>query len=64
MVVEVPVLGVVILIFLFHTVMTHLINWMFRDSLKGSTIFMTGITVIVGIIEFMICIAALNFYIT
>ena len=63
MVVTVPVLGIVILIFLFHTVMTHLINWMYRDSLNNSTDFMTGLTVFVGIIEFIICTVVLSFYI-
>jgi len=63
MVATVPVLGIVILVFLFHTVMTHLINWMFRDSLNDSTGPMIPLTIIVGIVEFIICIAALNFYI-
>ncbi len=63
MIVEVPVLGIVVIVFLFHTVMTHLINWMFRDSLNDSKTSMTGLTVCVGIIEFVICIRVLNFYI-
>lgn len=63
MVVTVPVFGIVIIVFLFHTVMTHLINWMFRDSLNDSTTFLTGLTVFVGIVEFIICIGVLNFYI-
>ena len=63
MVVEVPVIGIVIIIFLFHTVMTHLINWMFRDSLKEVTGAMTGFTLVVGIIEAAICIGVLNYYV-
>jgi hypothetical protein len=63
MVVEVPVLGIVIIVFLFHTVMTHLINWMFRDSLNEVTGSLTGLSIVAGIVEFIICIGVLNFYI-
>jgi len=63
MVVTVPVLGIVIIVFLFHTVMTHLINWMFRDLLNNSKGPQQGLAVIVGIVEFVICIGVLNFYI-
>ena len=63
MVVEVPVIGIVIIIFLFHTVMTHLINWMFRDSLKESMDGLTGLTIVTGIVEVVICIGVLKYYV-
>lgn len=63
MAVEVPVIGIVIIIFLFHTVMTHLINWMFRDSLKEVTGSLTGLSIVAGIVEAAICIGVLNYYV-
>lgn len=63
MTVEVPVLGIVIIVFLFHTVMTHLINWMFRDSLNEVTGSLTGLSIVAGTVEVAICIGMLNYYV-
>jgi hypothetical protein len=47
MTVTVPVLGIIIVIFLLHTVVTHLINWAWRKAWEEDT----GLTVIVFLLS-------------
>ena len=62
MTVEVPVLGIVLLIFTLHTILTHLLNWAFRKAWveSGEALFLTALLTVV---EVIICISLLNYYI-
>jgi hypothetical protein len=67
MTVTVPVLGIVILIFTLHTIVTHLINWGYRkaDDMQnldnGAGIML--LLILFNIIEVVICIGLLSYYI-
>jgi hypothetical protein len=64
MTVTVPVLGIVILIFVLHTIITHLLNWGYRkawgQTAGESLIFLLYVLTIV---EVLVCIGLLKYYI-
>jgi hypothetical protein len=62
MTVSVPVLGLVLLIFTLHTILTHLLNWFYRMAWKedGTPVFLT---VVLNIAEIAICVSLLDYYI-
>jgi hypothetical protein len=62
MTVEVPVLGIVLLIFTLHTILTHLLNWAFRKAWVEDGVFVF-LTVLFNIAEIGACISLLNYYI-
>lgn len=67
MTVTIPVLGVVILIFILHTIITHLINWAYRKAWAQDAMEEVGLMLILtlfNIIEVAACIAVLKYYLT
>ena len=60
--VSVPVLGLVLLIFTLHTILTHLLNWAYRKAWHkdGGLVFLTAFLTIV---EVVICVSLLKYYI-
>lgn len=64
MTVEVPVLGLVLLIFTLHTILTHLLNWAYRRAWKetGGESLLVGLFM-VTVAEIVIGISLLNYYI-
>jgi hypothetical protein len=64
MTVEVPLIGIVILIFILHTILTHLINWGMRkaweETAGESLIFLLCLLTIV---EIVVGISLLHYYI-
>jgi hypothetical protein len=60
--VSVPVLGLVLLIFTLHTILTHLLNWVYRKAWAedGVLVFFTALLTIV---EVIICVSLLDYYI-
>jgi hypothetical protein len=60
--VSVPVLGLVLLIFTLHTILTHLLNWAYRKAWKedGVLVFLTALLTLV---EVIICVSLLDYYI-
>jgi len=60
--VSVPVLGLVLLIFTLHTILTHLLNWAYRNAWKedGILVFLTSLLTLA---EVIICVSLLNYYI-
>lgn len=63
MTVKVSVLGIVILIFILHTIITHLLNWMFRESLEEETGALTILSVGLMLMEGGICLGLLTEFI-
>jgi hypothetical protein len=63
MTVTVPVIGIVILIFVLHTIATHLINWMFRETAEEQTGTMLFLAIMLNIVEVMICTSLLISYV-
>ena len=59
--VTIPIFSVVVIIFILHTVLTHLINWWFREA--DEEIFITAI-VFYTIAELTLIIALLDYYIS
>jgi hypothetical protein len=62
MTVDVPVLGLVLLIFTLHTILTHLLNWAYRNAWKEDPV-LVFLTVLLTIAEIAICVSLLNYYI-
>jgi hypothetical protein len=60
--VSVPVLGLVLLIFTLHTVLTHLLNWAYRKAWAEDGV-LVFLTVLFNIAEIGACISLLNYYI-
>jgi hypothetical protein len=60
--VSVPVLGLVLLIFTLHTILTHLINWAYRRAWENDGV-LVFLTVFLTIVEIGACISLLNYYI-
>jgi hypothetical protein len=68
MTVTVPVLGIIILIFVLHTIITHLLNWGYRkaddqqnpDNAAGVMLLL----IFFNLLEIVICIGLLKYYIT
>lgn len=57
-------IGIVVLIFILHTILTHLLNWMFREGVEeesGTTLFFA---IILQILEFIMCIGLLQGYLS
>lgn len=60
--VTVSIISIVILIFVLHTILTHLLNWAFRESMKDLDGMMTFIiiatftecVVMVGLIDYIL----------
>jgi hypothetical protein len=62
MTVSVPVLGIVLLIFTLHTVLTHLLNWAYRRAWAEDGV-LVFLTVFLTIVEVIICVSLLDYYI-
>jgi uncharacterized membrane protein YidH (DUF202 family) len=62
MTVKVPVLGIVILIFVLHTIVTHLLNWMFRESTEDRSEGLLVLAIALTILEGLGCIVLLTNY--
>ncbi len=60
--VSVPVLGLVLLIFALHTVLTHLINWFYRMAWKEDPI-PVFFTILLNVVEIFTCVSLLDYYI-
>jgi hypothetical protein len=60
--VSVPVLGIVLLIFTLHTVLTHLLNWAYRKAWQEDGV-LVFLTVLLTIVEVIICVSLLDYYI-
>ena len=58
--ITVSIFGVVVIIFILHTVLTHLINWWFRESYSESEIF---VIVVCVIMELLLTLSLLEYYI-
>ena len=57
--VSISIISVVILIFVLHTILTHLLNWLFRKMAPNDIV----LSVLLSIVEFIIIIASLNYFI-
>ena len=60
--VSVPVLGLVLLIFTLHTILTHLLNWAYRKAWAEDGI-LVFLTALLTIVEVIICVSLLDYYI-
>ncbi len=60
--ITVSIFGIVILIFVLHTILTHLLNWFIRSC--GNSESVALLVVILNIMEIGICIGLLNYYIS
>jgi hypothetical protein len=60
--VSVPVLGLVLLIFTLHTILTHLLNWAYRKAWEEDGV-LVFLTVFLTIVEVAICVSLLDYYI-
>ena len=60
--VSVPVLGLVLLIFTLHTILTHLLNWAYRKAWEEDGI-LVFFTALLTIVEVIICVSLLDYYI-
>ncbi len=60
--VTVSLFGIMVLIFVTHTVLTHLINWFFREVVNEPELVTTA--VICGLLEIIIMISILHYYTT
>ncbi len=58
------ILSIVILIFVLHTVLTHLFNWWFRECLKAKDVGLSFFTLVLIFIEMGVCILLLKYYIS
>lgn len=58
--VTVSIFGIVVIIFVLHTVLTHLINWWFREADDASEVF---VVVLVVIMELLSTLILLDYYI-
>lgn len=67
MTVTVPVLGIVILIFVLHTIITHLLNWGYRkaDDMQSpdNSAGIMLLLIFFNLIEIVVCIGLLKYYI-
>lgn len=59
MTVTVPLIGIIVLIFVLHTILTHLSNWAFRECKDPGLV---GLVVFATIIELVVCVALLTPY--
>ena len=57
--IAVSIFSVIILIFVLHTILTHLLNWLFREMAPNDIV----LSVLLSIVEFIIIIASLNYFI-
>jgi len=62
MTVSVPVLGLVLLIFTLHTILTHLLNWAYRKAWEEDGV-LVFLTVLLTIVEIGACVSLLDYYI-
>lgn len=62
--VSVPVLGLVLLIFALHTILTHLLNWAYRKAWNetGGESLLVGLF-IVTVVEVAMTVSLLHYYI-
>jgi hypothetical protein len=60
MTVTVPLVGIIVLIFILHTILTHLSSWAFRECKDPGLVVLV---VFVTIIELVVCVALLTSYI-
>ena len=58
--VTVSIFGVVVIIFILHTVLTHLFNWWFREADNDMELF---VIVLCGIIELLLTLILFHYYI-
>ena len=58
--VTVSIFSVVVIIFILHTVLTHLINWSFREAGDALEVF---VIVLVTIVELLLTLILLHYYI-
>jgi len=58
------ILSIVILIFVLHTILTHLFNWWFRECLEADEGVLGFLTLVLIFIEMGICISLLKYYIS
>lgn len=61
--VEVSVIGIVLLIFVIHTVLTHLLNWMYRESAEDESGSLLFFSLILTVIEVIGCVSLLLNYV-
>lgn len=61
MTVTVPLIGIIILIFVLHTILTHLSNWAIRECEDPGLL---TLVVFVTIIELVVCISMLVSYLS
>ena len=47
-------------IFVVHTILSHLINWFIREDIINNTDSSGGLSVIVAIVEFLVCIGIIT----
>ena len=57
--VSVSIFSVIILIFVLHTILTHLLNWLFREMSPNHVM----LPILLSIVEFIVIIASLNYFI-
>ena len=60
--VNVPVLGLVLLIFTLHTGLTHLLNWFYRMAWKADPV-PVFLTALLNLVEIVACVSLLEYYI-
>jgi hypothetical protein len=60
MTVTVPLVGIVILIFILHTILTHLSNWAIRECKDPG---LGTLVVFATLVELVVCVALLTSYI-
>ena len=58
--VTVSIFGVIVIIFVLHTVLTHLINWLWREC-DGEIVVLA---LVVTIVELLLTLILLKYYIT
>ena len=57
--ISVSIFSVIILIFVLHTILTHLLNWLFREMTPDDVM----LPILLSIVEFIVIIASLNYFI-